>query len=212
MSRWERWAPLAGVIAVALWIVGLICLTHDAPPSHPTDVRILAYYKAETNWILVGGWLFMVGTLFFVWFAGALRARLQTAEGAPGTFTTIAFAGAVAAGVFGMATGAGDVDGAINKNDITAATAGTLHNLGDAFFVGAELSAVLLFLGAALVAFRTGILPRWWAILMVIVAIVLVIGPIGWAALIFGVPIWTLGTAAMLLRAPRLSQSSAATA
>jgi len=55
----------------------------------------------------------------------------------------------------------------------------------------------------AVVAFRTKVLPKWWAILMVLVAIVLLIGPIGWAGLIFGVPIWTLVTAGMMLWSPR---------
>jgi hypothetical protein len=31
-------------------------------------------------------------------------------------------------------------------------------------------------------------------------AVVLVIGPIGWAAMIFGPPIWTLATTFMLMR------------
>jgi type IV secretory pathway TrbD component len=53
------------------------------------------------------------------------------------------------------------------------------------------------------VAFDTGLLPNWWAALMCLVAVVLVIGPIGWAALIFGVPIWTLGTTFMLMRRSR---------
>jgi type IV secretory pathway TrbD component len=42
-----------------------------------------------------------------------------------------------------------------------------------------------------------------WAIFSIIVAVVLVIGPIGWAALIFGLPIWTLGTGLLLARTPR---------
>ncbi len=205
MSRLERWSPLVGVLAVPLWIVGLILLSHKAPPSHPSDQQILAYYKGETNWILLGSWLFMVGVLCFLWFVAVVRTRLLAAEGQPGTFSTLAFAGAVAAGVFGMATAAGDIDGAINKNHISPATAGTLHHLGDAFFFGAELMAILLFLGVTVVAFRTAVLPKWWAALMVLVAIVLLIGPIGWAGLIFDVPIWTLVTAGMLLWSPRLT-------
>jgi hypothetical protein len=39
---------------------------------------------------------------------------------------------------------------------------------------------------------------------MLIVAGVLVIGPIGWAAVIFATPIWTLATTWLLMR-PRVS-------
>ena len=201
MSRWQRYAPLSGVLTVALWIVGLVVITHNQPDDHATDQAILDYYKANENWVLLGGWLFMLGCLAFIWFAAVLRARLLEAEGtSAGTTTTIAFVGAVAAAIFGMLVPAPDIAAAINKNDISAATAGTLHNSTDAFFVCAELAAVLLFVGAAVLAFRTKVLPKWWAALMVLVAVVLVIGPIGWAGLIFGLPVWTLGTSVMLLR------------
>jgi hypothetical protein len=39
-----------------------------------------------------------------------------------------------------------------------------------------------------------------------------VIGPIGWAAVIFAVPIWTLGTTFMLMRGSRDSARVAAAA
>jgi type IV secretory pathway TrbD component len=55
-------------------------------------------------------------------------------------------------------------------------------------------------------------LPRWWAYFAVLIAIVLVIGPIGWAALIFGTPLWILGTTWLLLRpeqAPATRQEAA---
>ena len=70
----------------------------------------------------------------------------------------------------------------------------------------------LIFAGAAVLAFRTKVLPQWWAALMVLVAVVLVIGPIGWAGLIFGLPVWTLGTSVMLLRSNGARRSEAVSA
>jgi len=213
MARWQRLAPLSGVLAVALWIVGIIAVNHNSPADHATDQQILDYYKSNTNWVLLGGWLFMLGCVAFIWFAAVLRARLLEAEGtAAGTTTVVAFTGAVAAAIFGMLTPAPDIAAAINKNEISAATAGTLHRSTDAFFVCAELAAVLLFVGAAVLAFRTKVLPKWWAALMVLVAVVLVIGPIGWAGLIFGLPVWTLGTSVMLLRSNGARRSEPAPA
>jgi hypothetical protein len=52
----------------------------------------------------------------------------------------------------------------------------------------------------AVLVLRTAVCPRWWAYVSLAVAIVLVIGPIGWAALIFGTPIWALVTGVMLDR------------
>jgi len=125
-------------------------------------------------------------------------------------YATLMFAGAVAAAAFGMLTMAGDVGAAINKDDISAATAGTLHTSGDMFFVAAELMLILFFVGAAVAALRTALLPKWWAWFAILIAVVLVIGPIGWAALIFGTPIWTLGTVFFLLRRERQPEPMAA--
>lgn len=201
-GRLERFSALTGVLAVVLWIVGLIVTNSlsDKIPSHPSDAQLLSWFKGNSGTVIFGGWLFMLGCVAFVVFAAMLRGRLAAAEAGTATFTTLAFAGAVAGAVFGMLTAAGDVGAAINKDDISAATAGTLHNGSDAFFVAAELAMVLFFVGTAIVCLRTRLLPRWWSYFALLIAVVLIIGPIGWAALIFGVPVWTLGTTVFLLR------------
>jgi hypothetical protein len=163
---------------------------------------VLAWVQGNKNPILTGSWLFMIGCLAFVWFAGVLRSRLAAAEAGDRTLSTIAFAGAVMAAAFGIA-GQSDIASAINADSVSAATAGTLHRGGDVMFVGAELSIVLLLGAVAVLAFRTAVVPRWWGVAGALVAVVALIGPIGWAALIFGLPVWTLVTAGLLARAPR---------
>ena len=69
----------------------------------------------------------------------------------------------------------------------------------DVFFVTAELAAIVPLGAVAVIAWRTRALPRWWAAFSGLVANVLAIGPIGWAALIFGLPAWTLGTSLFVL-------------
>ena len=187
---------LPAVLAVALWIGGLVVTNafSDKIPHHATDAQLLVWVQGNTNPILSGGWLWMLGCLSFLWFAALLRTRLADAEDGRATYTTLAFAGAAAATVFGMLVVAGDIGAAINKDSISAATAGVLHNGSDMFFVGAELALIPFFAGTAVVALRTAVLPRWWSVFSILVAVVLVIGPIGWAALIFGTPLWLLGT------------------
>ena len=99
MTRFERWSPLAGVAAVALWIVGLA--VNDAPDTSTKkiDAAILGVYQNHSNQILVASWLFTLGCVLFIWFAGTLRARLAEVEGGPATFSALAFGGAVAAAV-----------------------------------------------------------------------------------------------------------------
>lgn len=207
----RRLHALAGVLAVALWAVGLLVylgLTPQ-PPAHASGAVVLAWAQNHTNPIILGAWIFMVGWLCFVWFAGILRERLAAREDA-GTFSSIAFGGAVAAAIFGIGMPAGDLVIAIDKNDVDPATAGTLHHLTDLFFVGAELSLVLFLAAVVAAAWRTGALPRWWAILSALLAAVLLIGPIGWAGLMFGTPVWVLGTTALLFRRPAARRAAAA--
>jgi hypothetical protein len=212
MKEYSRMPLLAGPLAVVLWIAGIFCITHDQPGDHATGAHILSWYRADSNWVLVGGWLFMLGCIAFVWFGSALRTRLVDAGSGQRSLATLAFAGIVGAAVSGLLIPAADIAGALNKNDIDGSTAATFHRLSDAFFVTTELAVIVPVAAISLLAWRTRVLPRWWAALGGLVAVVLAIGPIGWAALIFGLPIWTLGTAAILLWAPAARRASVATA
>jgi len=204
MSRFDRISTLVmGVLAPALWIAGILVGDRaDDLPNKATDAQVLAWLGANKNLTIVAGWLFMTGCLAFIWFAGLLRSRLAEAEGGTHTLSTIGFAGAVAAAVFGIGTQA-ELASAINASDVSAATAGMFHHLGDLFFVGAELALIVLFASVAVLAFRVAAVPRWWGVVSALMAIILWIGPIGWAALIFGTPIWTVGMAILIVRAPR---------
>jgi hypothetical protein len=187
---------LPAVLSVALWIAGLLVTNRlsDKIPHHPTDAQLLSWIQGNKNSILAGAWPWMAGCLSFLWFAALLRARLAEAEGPAATYATFAFAGATAATVFGILTVAGDVGAAIDQDSISAATAGVLHNGADVFFIAAELTMIVFFVASAVVALHTHVLPRWWSIFAIVIGIVLLIGPIGWAALIFGTPVWLLGT------------------
>ena len=204
----RRWA-FAGPITVGLWILGVFLVTKGQPGNHATGGQILGFYKSHTNTILLGGWFFMLGCLGFVTFVSGLRARVM--DGAS-QLAGLAFAGATMTGVFGMLFAATDVAGAIDRTEISPATAATFHHAGDLFFVCAELSAVLVVGSVAIMAWKTRILPRWWTVYSGLLVVVLVAGPIGWIGLIFGVPLWTLGTSLFVLLGSRDRMPAAAAA
>jgi hypothetical protein len=210
LNRFDRLSALVtGVLAVALWIGGIIVgqgLT-DHLANDASDAQVLAWVHHNQTLIIVGSWLFATGCLAFIWFAGVLRTRLAATETDDHTLSTIAYGGAVAAGIFGIGTQA-DIASAINSSDLTAATERVFHHLGDLFFIGAELALMLPLAAVAILAFRTAALPRWWGVFSGLIAVVLWIGPIGWAALIFGTPVWVLGTTILLVRSPRTRQAT----
>jgi type IV secretory pathway TrbD component len=211
-SENRSWA-VTGLVTIALWVAGVFLITKAQPGDHATGSDILAWYRSHTTTIILGGWLFMLGCLGFVTFVNGLRQRLAAAAGPDAQLPWLTFAGAVMTGALGLLFASTDVAGAIDKTDINATTAAAFHHLGDAFFVGVELAAILPLAAVAIVAWRTGVLPRWWAVVSGLIAIVLVVGPIGWAAVIFGLPIWTLGTSLfVLLRSPERMRAAAAAA
>ena len=201
---------VTALVTVALWIVGMIVA--QALPSNlasdPTDAQVLTWVQANTGTIIAGAWLFMLGCVGLVFFAGMLRERLATAEGGNHLLANIAFGGGIAAAALGIGVNA-DIATAINKDSVSPAAAAAFHHLGDFFFMGAEVMLIPFVAAAALVAWRTAVLPRWWAVFGLILAVVLAIGPIGWAALIFGTPIWLLGTSLLVGRRPRRSTAPA---
>jgi len=97
-----------------------------------------------------------------------------------------------------------------------AEAAGPASMLPGLALVGAAmagLAGILPLAAVAIVAWRTRVLPRWWAAFAGLVAAVLVVGPIGWLGLIFGVPLFTLGTSLfVLLRSPERMRTAAAAA
>jgi hypothetical protein len=208
----RRWA-LLGPLAVALWLVGIILVNHGGPAEHSTGSQILAWYRADANKIISGAWLFMVGCVAFVAFVAGLRGRLADAAGRASQLPTLALVGAGMAGLAGMLTAAVDLAGGIDRSDIDPGTAAVFHHSVDIFFVCAELAAILPLAVVAIVAWKTRVLPRWWAAFSALVAVVLIVGPIGWLGLIFGVPLWTVGTSLLvLLRSPERMRAAAAAA
>ena len=214
-DRVERYAALTGVLAVLLWASGVaaiggghVGLPGGIPEEGPAEV--LAHFRENTDAVVSGGWLFMLGSIAFLAFAGMLRGRLARAEGGAGTFTSIAFTGGIATGVFALGIPAGGVVAALGVDHLGASEAAALNAMEAVFFIGTELSAIVLLVAASIVALRTAVLPRWWAAAGLVLAVWLVIGPIGWIAVLAGLPVWTIATSLMLLRVDTRNPSPAA--
>jgi hypothetical protein len=197
-----------GLLALVLWIVGLV--VGKALPTklagHPTDQQILTWVQSNTNDIITGAWLFMVGCIVFVVFALLLRSRLPESP-----LTTLLYTGAVMGAVSGLLT-QGDFLTGIDKSDVSPAAAAAFHSIGDLGFTGIELSLVLVFAGAAGLAFSARALPRWWGAICALFAVVALIGPIGWTMVIFGTPLFTLVTPWLVGRPARRTATAAAAA
>jgi hypothetical protein len=197
VERWARYAPLTGVVAVVLWIIGvLISEIGDRPDDDAPAQEIAAYLENETGTIFAGFFFFALGTAFFLWFLGSLRAALARAEGGVGRVAAIAFGAGLATAAFVLATMAPEVAGAISADnsdrELSPQAAEALVDLSVGFFVCAEFIATVLFVATAVVVLRTRIFPVWLAWASIVLAVGLLVFPVGWAVLIFGLPLWIL--------------------
>jgi hypothetical protein len=200
--EWERLAALGGIVAVVFWTVSVFVQESSNLPDEENPIEILGWFQAESNTILASSFLFMLGSVFFLVFVGALRARLVEAEG-PGAFlTAIAFGAGLGVSILTLLVPGPGLAGALAESDLTPQAAQALVIVDDAFFVGAELSAALFLLASGLVIFRYGPMPRWLAWVSFVFALWLVIPPIGWAGLLIGVPLWTIAVSVLLWKRP----------
>jgi hypothetical protein len=194
---WERLAALSGVVAVALWVIGVVLEeVSNLPGEDPNE--ILSWFQDESNTILSGAFIFMLGSLFFLIFVGALRVRLVRAESESAFLSAIAFGAGLVVAALTLLIPGPNLAGALAEDDLTPEAAQALTVVDDAFFVGAELAAALLLVATGLAILRYGALPRWVAWISFLFALWLLIPPIGWAGLLVGVPLWTIIVAVLL--------------
>jgi len=193
---WEdRFAPLAGIKAVVLWVIGIFILSgpaHLGNDSSESPVVILAKYKAHSTAIQWGAWFVMLGALAFLWFVGSLRSAFFTAERGTGRLSTLVGMGGVATSVGILLAHVPSFAAATTSDNLTAPTAKALILMDDVFFYAAEFSAVVFFFAAAVSIFRFGALPKWIGWASVVLAVLAVVPPVGWAVLALGLPLWTL--------------------
>jgi hypothetical protein len=205
LERWERFAPLTGIAAVVFWVLAVVIVeSGDTPGDDALATEMVRYFDAEETSIYLGGFALFIGSLLFVWFAGSLRAEVAAAEGGVSRMASIVFGAAVAKAIFDISTFAPQISGgfAANESDapLTPGAAQALWTAGDGFFIAASYAAALFLVATAVAILRWRVLPRWLAPINLLIALVLLIPPIGWAALIFAFPLWVILVSVLLYR------------
>ncbi len=201
-SRWERLAPLSGVAFFVLIVASVALSSIGTPSDFPGDPdEIVEYYEDQASTVIAGVWLGLLASVALLWFAGALRARLRVAEGGEGRVSAIAFGGGVAAATVEAVADAVNLAAALRADEEGTIDAGAATALYDfeSSIVGVALPmAFIVLVGAtAVVALRTGVLPRWLGIASILLAVALLVLPIAWA--VTGVAVlWILVVSVLL--------------
>lgn len=197
LQAWERFAPLSGVVAVVLWIVGVILIESGGTPDEDEGAQVVAaYYDENSTSILAGAFIFMLGAAVFIWFLGTLRARIHASEGGVGRLASIVFGAGLVTAAMTMAFVAPEGAAAFGAQEVETglepAAVQALALAGDGFFIAAVAAVAVFYAAAAVAGLRTGTLPVWLAWASIVLAVAALFPWVGWAVFIWGLPLWVL--------------------
>ena len=174
----QRWAALAGVAYVVLFVIGVILIFGNSPDSGSAPAKIIAWYsdsghRTEINigWVLAG-----LGYFFFLWFLSALRQAIRRLEADDGYLTGLTTIGGVVYAALSLAALAVDT-GIRTMSDDTfnhQVYPGIIHAADDAAWLlhasgGVGLGAMII--AASLAALRARAVPAWAGWIGIVVGI-----------------------------------------
>jgi hypothetical protein len=92
-----RWASLAGVLYVVLFVIGTIVIFGGQPDTSSAPAKVIAYWsdsghrdKVNIGWILIG-----LSVFFLLWFVAALRRAVAAVDNERILTSIVAFGGSI---------------------------------------------------------------------------------------------------------------------
>jgi hypothetical protein len=188
-SRWERFAPLTGVVFFVLLAISF-ALSGNTPDTNTSTADTVSYWSSHDSRQIASAIIGTFSVIFFIWFGGSLRSVLLRAEGGEGRLSMIAFAGMLTIGISGAIGGALTFTVADTVNDVPAEATQTLSVLSSDFFFPFLAGIALFMFATGICVLRHGGLPRWLAWAAIVIGVVSVT-PIGFAGFL-AVFVWVL--------------------
>jgi hypothetical protein len=170
-GSWARYAPLSGLLAVAILVASIIVTGFDSVDSNDSTQKVVEFWADNDSQQVAGAFLGALSLVPLLWFLGSLRSALRTAEGGTGRLSAIAYAGGIVLVAFAVVDSSLQFAVAESVGDVPAAVTQTLSVLYGDFFLGFPVGMGTLLLASALAILRTRALPAW----------------LGWVALLLGI-------------------------
>jgi hypothetical protein len=170
-GSWARYAPLSGLVAVAILVASIIVTGFDSVDSNDSTVKVIKFWHDNDGQQIAGAFLGALAAVPLLWFFGSLRSTFRTAEGGTGRLSSIAYAGGIVLVGFAVVDASIQFAVAESVGDVPPAVTQTLSVLYNDFFLGFPVGIGTFLLASSLVILRTGVLPAW----------------LGWVALVLGI-------------------------
>jgi hypothetical protein len=211
MVTLRRLAPLSGGVAAVLWLASLVVLEAGGNPADPDSAEEIAeHFRDDRTAILAAGFLHVLGGFFFLWFLAFLGTALAALDETTSWLRRAVLVGGTAAGALMLAlTGPQTTAATTDTELIGPESSVAFWRLAHTFFVGAEYAFAVFVAALSLVAFAGFALPRWLAWAGIVIAVLLLVVPLGWIALLFLVPLWLIAISVVLFVRDRRDYASA---
>ncbi len=194
-STFEKFLPAAGTLAGILFAIsGYVAHTPEDASANP--VTAMAGHETQNLIALVAAALFAVTMAFF---AVGIRQALRSGEPRESTYSSAAFAGGVMVAVTSALNAWIMISllDAVDTKDVP--TAHVLSSLGISSWLPFMAGAAVLLLSTGLGGLRTAVLPKWLAIVTVVLGACCLGGPTGFLVW-FAMPVWCIVTSVVLVR------------
>lgn len=194
LSTFEKFLPWTGALAGILWGVQSFAAKSPDDPADPKAVTVIGDAVMRNY---VAGFALLLGALMLVFFAAAARRSLRSGEAGESTYSSVAHGGLlVAATGFGLL---GVVQIALT-NSADAKDAAATATIGQLALIGwlpALAGLVAAFWGFGLGGLRNATMPKWFAIVTVVLGVVGVLGPLAMVVYLL-LPLWLIAASAVI--------------
>ena len=186
-DRLGRLAPLTGVVFAVL-AVAAFGTASGAPSATASGTRVIAFYEAHGSSAKTSDYLWMLALVFFLLFAGSLRAYLRGTPAAAG-LSSVVLAGAAVLTAGGCVYFGFDYALATVPSHLAPAAAQALNVLALKLFLPVSAGALVFGVASGLAILRGAQLPKWlgWAAIVIGIVTATPAGLLGLVAFIF----WT---------------------
>ena len=197
-GSWARYAPLSGLVAVALLVVSIVVTGFDSVDSNDSTQKVVDFWSDNDSKQVAGAFIGALATVPLLWFLGSLRSALRTGEGDTGRLSPIAYAGGIVLATTAAVDASIQFAVAESVGDVPPGVTQTLSVLYSDFFLGFPVGVGTLLLAAGLAILRTKVLPVWLGWVAFVLGIVS-LTPVGFFAFLV-VLAWIAVVSVMLFR------------
>ena len=198
-------ARLSGVLAVVAFVVAVVIDEASGPPAgDATGAEIASYLNDNVYALAFAALAWGIGTIFLLVFMDELRERLAASP----RFARVGFPLGLGAAVLLLASWLPEVGGALASREelhreLEPGAAEVFSSIGTGFFFGGELLLAGFLLAVGLATVATRVLPVWLGWVTLVLGVVALVPPVGWAVVVFAFPLWLLLVSALLWRSSR---------